>query len=299
MNNLLFIFIDGVGLGHRNMSNPITDLFKNITFRDFIIDSYPLLTEEFLLKPIDAILGVEGIPQSATGQTSIMTGISGQGTLGYHHTAFPNEELIRLIKEENILLTLKKLGLKATCANMYSKEYFEKRESRTKNMLPVSALSVKTSDLPFRFMDDYKRGEAVFADITNHVIRSRGYDIDIISPEEASKNMLNICRENHFTFFEYFITDTYGHKKEEEKLKNEVKKLNTFIESLWNNGKNGIDIILTSDHGNCEDISTGNHTTNPVPFLYFSENNKLKKHFLESVHSITDFKAAVLKHFQQ
>lgn len=298
MRKLLFIFLDGVGLGTNSSYNPIKDLFKNMTDKDFIASSYPMLTDEFLIKPIDAILNVKGLPQSATGQTSIMTGINAQGLLGYHHTAFPNEPLIGIIRKHNILLTLKNSGLKVTCANMYSKEYFEKRSLRKKNMFPVSALSIKTSDLPFRFLDDYNRGEAVFADITNNVIKSRGYDIDIITPETAAINMLNICDQNDFTFFEYFITDTYGHKKEREKLITEVDKINRFVKELWNSGKNSIDIIITSDHGNCEDIGTGNHTMNPVPFIYFSKNDELKQQFLNEVKDITLFKDSVLKHFR-
>ncbi|MGL1893576.1 MAG: alkaline phosphatase family protein [Spirochaetaceae bacterium] len=297
MRKLLFIFLDGVGLGSNTDDNPMIELFSNITGEDFILEKFPKLTDKYLLKPIDAILDIKGTPQSATGQTSILTGISGQGLLGHHHTAFPNPPLIELIKEHNMLLTLKDKGLKVTCANMYSKEYFKNRESRSKNMLPVSALSVIHAEIDFKFLADYNKGEAVFADITNNVIRARGYDIDIITPEEAAKNMLNICEQNDFVFFEYFITDSYGHKKNREKLLFEVQKLNKFIGSLWNSGNNNIDIILTSDHGNSEDISTGNHTKNPVPFLYLSENMALKELFLTDVTNITHFKPGVLKHF--
>ncbi|QEN03695.1 hypothetical protein EW093_02925 [Thiospirochaeta perfilievii] len=297
MNKLLFIFLDGVGLGLNSEINPIKNLFKNLTGVDFVLNNYPIINDDFLLKPIDAVLGINGIPQSATGQTSIMTGVNSQRRLGFHHTAFPNRELINIIKEKNILLELKNRGLSVTCANMYSKEYFEKRESRSKNMLPVSALSVKTSNLPFRFMDDYNKNEAVFADITNEIIRSRGYNIDIITPQIAGSNMLNICNKNDFTFFEYFITDTYGHKKEELKLISETQKLNSFIEYIWNSGQNGVDIILTSDHGNCEDISTGNHTKNPVPFLYLSKDSSLKGKFFREVENITHFKGAILNRF--
>ena len=297
MNKLLFIFLDGVGLGKDEDINPIKDLFKPMTGRKFLLDSYPLITEDLLLKPIDAVLGVDGIPQSATGQTSIMTGVNAQKLLGHHHTAFPNEPLIDLIKELNLLKAVKDLGFTATCANMYSTEYFEKRSARVKNMFPVSALSIRYSDTPYRFIADYNNQEAVFADITNNVIKSRGYDIDIITPEVAADNMLNICNKNDFVFFEYFITDTYGHKKKREELLNEVDKLNRFIKSIWNNGDNGVDIILTSDHGNCEDISTGNHTTNPVPFLFISKNQKLKDEFYSKVASLTDFKEAVINYF--
>lgn len=297
MRRLLFIFLDGVGLGANTEDNPIKDLLKPITGISFIKQNYPINSENYLLKPIDAILGIDGIPQSATGQTSIMTGINAQKILGHHHTAFPNETLIKVIKTQNLLKALKNRDIKTTCANMYSKEYFEKRKARTKNMLPVSALSIMHSEIPFRFLDDYKKGEAVFADITNNVIKSRGYDIEIITPEKAAENMLNICNKNDFVFFEYFITDTYGHKRLRDKLINEVEKLNRFIQTLWNDGNNNIDIILTSDHGNCEDLTTGNHTKNPVPFLYMSNNKQLKDLFNKKVTNITNFKWAVLKHF--
>lgn len=296
MRKLLFFFLDGVGLGKLE-NNPITELFKNITSEDFILDNYPKIDDNYLLMPIDAVLGVPGIPQSATGQTSIMTGINGQKVLGHHHTAFPNETLISLIKDKNLLLALKNMGIKTTCANMYSKEYFERREKMSKNMFPVSALSIKHSSTPFRFLKDYNNGEAVFADITNDIIKSRGYDIDIITPEKAGENMLNIFKNHDFVFFEYFITDSYGHKRLEDKLKGEVNKINRFLETLWNNGNNNIDIIITSDHGNCEDISTGNHTLNPVPLFYLSKNRKLKDYLIKNVKDISHFKESVIKHF--
>lgn len=296
MKKLLFFFLDGVGLGHES-DNPIKNLFTNITGEAFLLANFPRITENYLLKPIDAVLGVPGIPQSATGQTSLMTGINGQKVLGHHHTAFPNEPLISLIKDRNILSALKKQGLNPTCANMYSKEYFEKRSNRRKNMFPVSALSIKHSNIPFKFLDDYNRGEAVFADITNDIIKSRGYPIEIISPEKAAENMLNICKKHDFVFFEYFITDTYGHKRMKDKLSNEVIKINKFLKHLWRDGNNEIDIIITSDHGNCEDISTGNHTLNPVPFFYLSKNMELKKEFLNTVSDITHFRMSILRHF--
>ncbi len=73
--------------------------------------------------------------------------------------------------------------------------------------------------------------------------------------------------------------------------------MNSFVKSLWNNGDNNLDIVITSDHGNCEDISTGNHTSNPVPFLFLSKNTKLKELYLKKINNITDFKPGILKYF--
>ncbi len=281
MRKLLYIFLDGVGVTTSTIENPVSTLFKNLTGVDFIKDNLPVLNKDLLLKYIDATLDVPGIPQSATGQTSLMTGVNAQQFLGYHLTAFPNQKLIELIETKNILLELKNRGLKVTCANIFSREYFIKRSARKKNMFPVSALSVMKSGIEFRFIEDHERGEAVFAHLTNNPV----------------ENMLNICNNHDFIFFEYFITDSYGHKKDYSKILKETEKINSFIEKLWNNGKNNFDIILTSDHGNSEDNTTANHTLNPVPFLYLSQNMKLKEHFNSSVKSITDFKKAVIDHY--
>lgn len=289
MKKLLFFFIDGLGLSESSDNNPVTEFLKPITGVDFLQKNSPLKGDNILLTSIDPILGIKGIPQSATGQTSIMTGVNSQEVLGHHLTAFPNEKLINLLKERNLLSDLKKRGVKTTCANMYSREFFERRSQRVKNMFPVSALSIKFSHIPFRFIDDYHRGEAVFADITNELIIKRGYKIDPITPEEAGVRVMNIFNEFDFIFFEYFISDSYGHKRLGDELKKEVEKLNRFISFL--NCQPGIDIVITSDHGNCEDISTGNHTKNPVPLIYISEEPDSPEDFfrVKDLTGIRDF----------
>ena len=81
-------------------------------------------------------MGVQGIPQSATGQTSIFTGVNAQAVLGHHLTAFPNETLVKIIQERSLLKTLTEKGISATSANLYTREFFEARSKRRKNMFP-------------------------------------------------------------------------------------------------------------------------------------------------------------------
>lgn len=280
------MFLDGVGIGTQSQ-NPIIDLFKGITKKDFITDNIPMVNSEFTLKGIDPILGVRGIPQSATGQTSIMTGINSQKVLGYHHTAFPNSKLIELINSSNLLREAKEMGYRTTCGNIYSREYFEKRSKRRKNMFPVSALSVMNADLGFRFIEDYNKGRAVFASITN--------SLKPITPEQAAKDMLNISKDYDLIFFEYFLTDSYGHKKNREKLEYETRKLNRFINNIWLEGNEWLDIVITSDHGNSEDISTGDHTKNLVPLLYLSKNSNRANYAFNNINNIADIKDVILK----
>lgn len=290
MKPLLFLFLDGVGVSETSDNNPISDLFKGLTGVELLEKNLPILNDKLLLKSIDPILGVKGIPQSATGQTSIMTGLNSQKEIGYHLTAFPNRELMSLLEEYGLLKELKNKGLDVTCINLYSREYFIRRSERRKNMFPVSALSVMYADLPFRFIEDYNRGEAVVADITSRRIGE-------ITPEVAAERVINMSRDYDFLFFEYFLTDSYGHKKDNTALEKECKKINRFIEALWNSGNNNLDIIICSDHGNAECVNIANHTSNPVPFLFLTENNPLKEHMLKSVDDICDIKNSVIDYF--
>ena len=56
----------------------------------------------------------------------------------------------------------------------------------------------------------------------------------------------------------------------------------------------GVTIVLTSDHGNVENMSERGHTLNPVPFVAFGP----KEEFLrERVSSLVDVTPAILSAF--
>ncbi len=95
-----------------------------------------------IIVPVDAVQDVPGIPQSATGQTSLYTGINAQKILGHHLTAIPNKKLINIINERSLLKILKESEISVTSANMYSEEFFKKtvcNEKKTCSLFPHSA----------------------------------------------------------------------------------------------------------------------------------------------------------------
>jgi phosphopentomutase len=53
-------------------------------------------------------------------------------------------------------------------------------------------------------------------------------------------------------------------------------------------------LVLTSDHGNIEDLSTKTHTRNPVPCLAVG---KKRKEFLDGIKNLTHITPAILKLF--
>lgn len=298
-NKLFFFFIDGIGLGEDDAErNPLTGLFSPfIGNRRFVRNSVPLRTRNAVLVPVDALLDVRGVPQSATGQTTIMTGINAAEFLGYHLQAFPNQTLLPLIREHSIFRKLRRAGIRVTSANLYSRAFFQERKKRRRNMFPVSTLSIEAADIPFRYIDEYNKGEAVFADITNHMLVDRGYPVETISPEQAGRRIVNILRHHDLVFFEYFLTDTHGHSRDRDNILHSVEVINAFIASVLEGSEGDTDILVISDHGNAEDMLTGDHTFNPVPFLLLSPNADQIASRCEEVRDLTDISPFILDYF--
>ncbi len=302
MRRLFFFFIDGIGLGESDLNiNPMHNFLAPILGpASFAADAVPLRRERFLLKGIDAVLGIKGIPQSATGQTSIVTGENASRLLGYHMRAFPNEELISLIRGGNIFTDLSSKGIPVTCANLYSREFLEERRTRHRNMIPVSTLSIESAGLPLRYEKEYREGKALFADISNRFLRKRGYDIPLISPEEGAERIHTLMSSHRFVFFEYFLTDSYGHARSFENISEEVEMLNRFIVALiseFEANEEETDLLITSDHGNAEDNRTGDHTLNPVPLFVSSRSEETLRLFDEEVSGLTDIRGAIHRYF--
>src|SRR5919205_3055243 len=109
--SVLLIFVDGLGVGRRGRHNPLDVLGEAAAPLAVFEDEEPELTFGGLLARTDARLGVEGRPQSASGQTTILTGVNAPLALGYHKQGFPNEALREIISEHSIFLQLKRAGV--------------------------------------------------------------------------------------------------------------------------------------------------------------------------------------------
>jgi phosphopentomutase len=57
-----------------------------------------------------------------------------------------------------------------------------------------------------------------------------------------------------------------------------------------------LSVIVSSDHGNMEDLSVKGHTRNPVPMLVLGP-LEVRRQFLQSTHDLTGFAPAVCAHF--
>lgn len=298
---LLLFFVDGLGLGKNDSRNPARKLLDGIADIPFVADSAPAEFPEGILLSADATGGVDGRPQSATGQAMLMTGVNAPALLGYHLTALPNEPLVDLVKERNIMRLLSERGVTVTASNLYTPEFFahraELKAKRGRNSLPVSALTIKSSGTPFRYPAEYEKGRALFTDLTNRFLQDRGYDIPLISAEEAAKRMAGILTEADFVFHEYFATDTYAHKKRTADLERALSDINVFLRTLREQtDPEETAILIVSDHGNCEDADSADHNRNPVPVLLLTTNESARAAF-RGISRLEEVQTGILAFF--
>ncbi len=140
----------------------------------------------------------------------------------------------------------------------------------------------------FRDMDDLREGRAVFQDYTNRMLIEMGEEAPERSAEEAGAILARLAREHRFTLYEYFITDKLGHLQDMERARVVLSGLARLIRTLLSNLDLGkMTVMLTSDHGNIEDLSSRNHTLNDVPTIIWGSGRALLSTRIRSLADIT------------
>ncbi|HEX7175430.1 MAG TPA: hypothetical protein VF240_09240 [Pyrinomonadaceae bacterium] len=263
--SVLLIFVDGLGIGARGPFNPLDRLGDEASPLAVFEDEEPSLPHGGVLVRTDARLGVGGRPQSASGQTTILTGVNAPAALGYHKQGFPNEAMREIIRRHSIFLQLERAGVRPNVfVNAYTRRFFDERP----RWVSATTVAVEAAGLPFRTVEDLRAGRAVYHDFTNRLITERGEDVPPRTPEEAAAVLAAVARAHRFTLYEHFLTDRAGHMQDAELAQRVLSDLARFVRAVLDLVDHGATtVILTSDHGNVEDLSARNHTLNSVPTL--------------------------------
>lgn len=256
--HILLVFVDGLGWSPENPGAGPCATYGGSLF-DFPNSPAPC-------KPIDACLGIDGLPQSATGQTSLLCGINAQQRIGHHVTGFPSPALRDYMHESSIFRQLKERGLDGIFINAFRPVFFtlppemQWRQSAT-------TLAHLAADLPFFDLDDIIAGRSIYQEFTNRALIDKGFKMAEMTPEEAGSVLARNAPLRDFTLYEYFQTDRAGHSQDRDRIEAELLKLDRFMTTLLATVGDDTLVLLTSDHGNLEDISTRRHTRNPVPLM--------------------------------
>ncbi len=293
MKRVIFLFLDGVGLGSADPAiNPLA-VDRYPTLQHLLNGHAPvaagrLSTPLAELVPTDANLGLPGRPQSATGQTAILTGVNAPQQLGEHYGPRPDDRVRAILRSDNIFTRLQRAGLRPFFCNGYPQGYFA-AINRGKRLLSAIPFAATVSGLALPTAADIYAGRALAADFTNAGWRDYlGYaDVPVFTAEAAGAKLWAIAQPYHFVFFEHWQTDVLGHAADLPAAVENFQRFDGFLAGLLATAN--LDetlIIVSSDHGNVEDCSHGKHTDNLVFTLLLGAG---RKEAATRLQSLTDF----------
>lgn len=275
------VFLDGVGIGRHDESvNPFFAA-RLPTLRGMLGGQLPSLRKRVLagqhatLTDLDATLGVDGLPQSGTGQTALFTGVNAAKVVGRHFGPYPYSTLRPIIEEKNIFRRLKEAGKRPYFANAFPQRFFDYM-NHWKTRMTVTTLSCTMAGIPLLTADDLRAGRGISADITNHGWVPLGYpDLSPVEPSEAGKRLAELSKEFDFVLFEYWKTDHAGHSRSMREAIEILERFDALLAGVLESMVSRETILfMTSDHGNIEDLSTKGHTRHPVPALVYGRGHE-------------------------
>jgi 2,3-bisphosphoglycerate-independent phosphoglycerate mutase len=310
MERMIFIFVDGCGVGKADGGNPFFLAHSpNLPFWRGAM----ALADGTPVQAIDATLGIPGAPQSASGQTALFCGARAAALGRCHRNGYPDRALRRLIMKKNLLSRLGEKGIATRFLNAYpvfddvfSDEHvriqpdgcfwFSPRfPERFKRMISVtSCMLLASGQKPFAEAD-IRAGKALYQDYSNRQLVEKGLILPEFSPKQAARILQRASRHFDFTLYEYFQTDLYAHRKSLEECVALIHDLDLLVETLIGLLDDKEDtLILTSDHGNLEDFHLRGHSRNPVPLIAWGQHGKFLR---TKIKSLSDVAPAILKLF--
>lgn len=297
--HILLIFLDGIGLGD-----------EDATTNPFASARMPTLTAltggkrwlrgigrqdagRAAFAPADPRMGIPGRPQSASGQGAIVTGRNIPMLIGEHYGPRPNIAIRALLDQGSIFSGVIARGGTAALLEGYPPGWHEviARGRRLPSSYQYAALK---AGIRLFNEQDIRSGDALSGDWTGEGWRSElGYtDTPVYTPEEAGRRMVMLARRYNFAFFPHWWTDMVGHRGSVEDA---VRLLELFDRVMagaldaWNDA-DGL-MVITSDHGNLEEMSHGKHTENDVPLLVIGQG---AGEFIENVSTLADLAPRML-----
>jgi 2,3-bisphosphoglycerate-independent phosphoglycerate mutase len=313
--SLLFVFLDGVGLGKEEQglnpfcnNTPHLDALLSpryghqwkyttlegmagpspgpspapgITLEGIANSGFAAASPLFL--PLDPVMGVSGLPQSATGQCSLITGSNCQGLMKTHWGPRPNEKIKDLLRQGSLFTDATEKGGSICFAAAFPRTFFQALETglRIPSTLQQAFIDAGGT-LPGEA--EFRSGHAISSDITGKRWHTRleYRDTPVLSPEEAARHLMALSRKHSVTLYEYWYSDYLGHRGTREEAEEAIRELDLFLATLLGEssslpGSSPLTVVISSDHGNLEDLGTKGHTSNPVPFIAAAPRAVLEK----------------------
>lgn len=300
MTRILFIFLDGIGLGEDDAeTNPFAaidapTLHALAGDQRWLAGTPRTVAERAIFLPTDARLGVEGRPQSATGQAAIITGRNVPQIIGRHYGPRPTPDIRALLDKSNLFKTLVAGGKSVAQINPFPPPFHQAIESgkRLPSSLQYGVLSAGVSLLT---EDHYYNGQALSPDWTGASWADYlGYhDAPVYTPEEAGHKLAELASRYDFTLFSTWLTDEIGHRGPFERAVTFMETFDQVMAALlaaWDDTAGMI--VITSDHGNMEVQGNRRHTDNDVPTVVIGAGRET---FADGFRDLTDITPGLLR----
>jgi 2,3-bisphosphoglycerate-independent phosphoglycerate mutase len=268
---IIFLFLDGVGLAGAGPTNPLSTVHTAALHH---LLGGPLTSEaaqhgpQLLLKPIDANLGIAGLPQSGTGHVALLAGVNAPLLHGRHQTGFPPVALRPLLAERSLFRQARERGKQVAFANVFTEGYWQALDARRLRR-SASVIAAEGAGLRMRDLSDLRAGQALMWDITGEALHAHGEGLELapISPALAGMNLARLAIDHDLVFYECFMLDLVAHGRLSIDIPTAIMRVDRLIGGLLAVLRPQDSLLITSDHGNIEDSEAPAHTRNPVPLL--------------------------------
>ncbi len=267
---ILLVFLDGVGIGEPDAwVNPLVRASAQLpTLAELMGGTIPTSADPRpsgpggYAFPLDATLGVAGLPQSGTGQAALLTGESAAEIYGRHFGPWTPVRLRPLVEERSVLARVADAGGTVAFANAYPKGWPGPLGGKGIAGPPLAARGAGVLD---RHEEALAEGSAVSSEIVNDGWRLHlGHrSVPQITAQEAGRNLARISREASLTLYAHYATDTAGHRKDMGAAIAALEVVDAFLAGLVDDLEANTLLLIASDHGNLEDVRVG-HTLNPA-----------------------------------
>lgn len=292
--HILTLFLDGIGLGADDPEvNPFALAYMPTARRltngkRWLRGTGRQCVDGAVFVPTDARLGVKGRPQSGTGQASLLTGLNAPQRIGRHYGPKPNLPTRQLIARHSYFKRLIERGKSARLLTAYPPGLL-RDFARGKTLRSSIQQAAFESGLPHFTVDDVVGMRALTAEWTTNSWRRHLQinDLPEYSAREAGRILARLSRQYDFAFHSHWMTDRIGHRGPFDRgvaLLQEFDAVLAGVLDEWDFAE-GL-VIVVSDHGNMEDLSTRHHTLNDVPTLIIGERAPA---FADGYRSLTDF----------
>lgn len=302
MTRVLVLFLDGVGLGKPDPDrNPFVrarmpGLQNLLGGRHLVAGAAPFEGPLATMLSLDATLGVPGRPQSASGQAALLTGKNIPAAIGSHYGPKPNGAIASILREENLFRMVVERGGTAALLNAYPPRYFDSILSgrRLYSAIPLAA---HAAGLTLMTAEDLQQGRALSADFTGEgwAAQPQFPPAPVYTPLQAGHLLGELARRFQLTWFDYWPSDYVGHRGNMDEAIALLELLDAVLAALieaW--GRRRDLLVITSDHGNLEDLSRRGHTENPVPAILVGP-KRLRQAFAGELTDLTRFAPSVLR----